>query len=232
MQTTSELYKSIISGPDYWFENRLVIDGVGIFSESVIFSMSSSEEVFKDSLKVGCAISSEIDIRMIAVDNIPDMATLRPQTRVCNSSQQSEWIPQGVYYIDTRETTKNSSNLNILILHGFDAMLRAEQYFQSSSITGSSVDTVMVDEIARIMGIEVDSRTYSIMTEGYTIPLPVSYTLREILGYIASMYVGIFVITNEEKLRLVSLLELPEESNYLIDTYGSTITFGGNRILV
>jgi hypothetical protein len=46
------------------------------------------------------------------------------------------------------------------------------------------------------------------------------------------MYVGAFIMTDEGKLRLVSILELPPETNYLIDEVGDAITFGGDRILV
>ena len=111
-------------------------------------------------------------------------------------------------------------------------MLKAEQDFQSNAITGDSVDTDMVDEIARIMGVSVDPRTYDVMAASYTIPLPTGYSCREVLGYIAAMYVGCFIITDEGKLRLVSITELPPETNYLIDEQGDAITFGGDRILV
>jgi hypothetical protein len=89
-----------------------------------------------------------------------------------------------------------------------------------------------VNEIAYQMGVSVDARTTALMTNAYTIPLPTGYSYREVLGYIASMYVGCFIMSDEGKLRLVSLLELPHETNYLIDQIGNAITFGGDRILV
>ena len=144
----------------------------------------------------------------------------------------SEWIQQGVYFVDTREVIKSESNVDVLVLHGYDAMLKAEQMFVSSTILGNSVDIDMVNEIARIMGVAVDERTTALMTMGYTIPLPTGYTLREVLGYIASMYVGGFIITDVGKLRLVSVLEMPEETNFLINQDYDYITFGGYRIIV
>jgi hypothetical protein len=144
----------------------------------------------------------------------------------------SEWIQQGVYFVDTREVIKSESNVDVLVLHGYDAMLKAEQMFVSSTILGDSVDIDMVNEIARIMGVAVDERTTALMTMGYTIPLPTGYTLREVLGYIASMYVGGFIITDVGKLRLVSVLEMPEETNFLINQDYDYITFGGYRIIV
>jgi len=80
--------------------------------------------------------------------------------------------------------------------------------------------------------VSVDSRTTTLMDKAYSIPLPTGYTYREVLGYIASMYVGCFVMSDTGKLRLVTITELPPETNYLIDQTGDAITFGGDRILV
>ncbi len=144
----------------------------------------------------------------------------------------SEWIQQGVYFVDTRETSKNEEGAEVLTIHGYDAMLKAEQMFASNTIHGDSVDIDMVNEIARIMNVDVDERTTAIVTNEYTIPLPTGYTLREILGYIASMYVGCFVMTDIGKLRLVTVLELPPETSFLINEDEDAIIFGNNRIIV
>lgn len=232
MQETSVLYRTILADPDHWFETQLVIDGVGAFDETQLFSVNTSLEMFQDSPTIGKAVAGEINVKMMFPDTtIPDMACLRPQVRVCNATDQSEWLPQGVYYIDTRERTKNDDGLDVLTIHGYDAMLMAEQMY-NGRITGDSTDIEMVTEIAYQIGVELDSRTTDLMTAAFTIPFPVGYTYREILGYIASMYVGCFIMTDEGKLRLVSVLELPEETNYLIDQIGDAITFGGDRILV
>lgn len=233
MQETSQLYKDILASENHWFETRLVIDGVGEFYEDEIFSLETSTEMFSGSPSVGTAVAGEIDFSMLLPSqDIPIMAALRPQVRVCNATHQSEWLNQGIFFIDTRERTKDGNGLDVLTVHGFDAMMKAEQPFQSNTITGDSTDTDMVDEIASILGVEVDPRTYDIMTNGYTVPLPTGYSCREVLGFIGAMYVGSFVMTEEGKLRLVSILELPPETNYLITEEAENITFGGDRILV
>lgn len=144
----------------------------------------------------------------------------------------SEWLPKGVFYIDTRERSKNDSKLKILTIHGYDAMLFAEQNYSSTELDWPAVDISIVNEIASMMGVPVDPRTAQIMTGGNVLPLPANYSLREVLGYIASMYAGSFIMSETGELRLVTLLELPEETSYLIDNAGDAITFGGDRILV
>ena len=56
--------------------------------------------------------------------------------------------------------------------------------------------------------------------------------MREILGYIAAMYAGNFIMSDDGKLRLVRLNEIGIETHYLVDTAGYVLTFGGDRILV
>lgn len=233
MQTTSATYQTILASDNYWYETQLVIDGVGTYGETQLFRVCTWIEMFHGSPTIGSAVASEIEVEMVyPSETIPGMAVIRPQTRICNETDQSEWLPQGVYYIDTRERTINDYGESVLTIHGYDAMLKSEQMFQSATITGDSTDVQMAAEIASIMGVTVDARTYALMNKAYTIPLPTGYTCREVLGYIASMYVGCFIMTDEGKLRLVSLLELPSETNYLVDQTGSAITFGGDRILV
>lgn len=145
---------------------------------------------------------------------------------------KSEWIQQGVFYIDTRKITHNDDGLDVLDLHGYDAMLKADQDYASTNLDFPALDIDIVAEIATKMDVPVDARTYDIMTGGYTLPLPTNYSCREILGYIASMYAGTFIMNDVGELRLVSILELPPETRYLVDKYGYAITFGGDRILV
>ena len=145
---------------------------------------------------------------------------------------ESEWIPQGVFFIDTREVTANNNNVNVLTIHGFDAMLKAEQDYASNDVVGDNYDTAYVRAIASAIGVEVDDRTWVIMGTGYIIPFPLGYSMREILGYIAASYAGCFVITDEGKLRLISLPDIPSETNLLIDQIGDVILFGGDSILI
>jgi hypothetical protein len=152
--------------------------------------------------------------------------------------QESEWLPKGVYYIDTRQTSHNDDGVTLMELHGYDAMLKAEQYWDADMMPPDGwpddglTDIQVVQMIANKMGVEVDSRTVTDMDGGYKIPMPIGYTLREVLGYLAAPYLGCFIMTEQGKLRMVSILDLPPETNYLIDNAGYAITFGGTRILV
>ena len=207
------------------------------FTESQIFFAKTIAQMFGNdpevgnAISLGKAISQEIEVQMLQpAGDIPPMGVVVPYVRACTNTQKSEWLQQGVFYIDTRETTASYDGIKVLTLHGFDSMMTAEQYWSDTGrldwSQGTVSDTEMVSDIASVMGISVDPRTWDIMINDYQIPMPVQYTLREILGYIASMYAGCFIINEIGQLRLVSILEIPPETNLLIDTVGDYLTFG------
>jgi len=259
MQDTSPLYRQILADPNHYFEVSVVIGesgdlvtergdtilfgGTAIlvarsgpdsgFYGSQIFSLKTSSQMFGNDPEIGRAIAQEIELQMLQPSgDLPPMAQIVPYVRACTDTEQSEWLQQGVFYIDTRETTVSYDGLQILTLHGFDAMLMTEQEYSSTSIDWPATDINVVREIASKIGVTIDSRTEELMTGGYTYPLPTGYTLREMLGYIAAAYLGCFIITETGQLRLVSLLELPSDTALLVDSIGDHITFGGDRIKV
>lgn len=261
MQQTSELYMRLMSERNHWFETRLEIGDPGVivteagepitfglsatrilfassgpdagFSEAQLYDMSITRKAFANDVpEIGCCVAGEIDVRMRkTVATIPRMARLVPWVRVTNGTEHSEWLQKGVFYIDTREYTNNTDNV-IATVHGYDAMLMAEQPFPSSnSLTWPARDWQVVEFIAQQMGVAVDPRTWEHITshgntsQGYKIQLPAVYTLRETLGYIGAMYAGNWIMNDVGALRLVGLNELPLETRYLADHVGYSLTF-------
>lgn len=266
MQTTSQLYKEILQGP-HWFENSVVIgdtsrlvdsDGGLIlfggdsiltdtggpesgFRDDKLFAVSTDGDFFKDKEPgVGAALSGEVDISMVAPFNVPKKSSVRMFIRAANSTQVSEWVPQGVYYIDTRQQTHSDMGFDVLNVHGYDSMILAEVTYPSDSAHDyPMLDRDMVQFIADNMktsltgrGVQVDPRTWEIMQAGYYFPLPVGYSMREVLGMIAAAYAGNFIITQTGELRLVTMFDLPPETRNLITEDGFKIVIGGLYILV
>lgn len=141
----------------------------------------------------------------------------------------SEWLLQGVFFVDCRDYTSWESRL---VLDGVDAMIFADADYpnQSDWPEDGKKDIDVVKQIAGYINVALDSGTS--LGNNYLIPIPLSYTMREVLGFIAAMYGGNWVITKEGKLSLITLAGLPEETNFLVTNYGSPIMFGGDRILV
>lgn len=138
----------------------------------------------------------------------------------------SEWLKKGVYYIDTPQVTQNNDNLDVMTIHGYDSMIKTEQIYNGSTLEFPAKDIDIVNEIAQKLGVGVEAHTVELLANQYDIQVPVQYTYREILGFIGGMYVGNWVMNDEGDLQLISLYELPPESNILIDENGFWLVFG------
>lgn len=232
MQNTSAKYKRILENENHWFENRILIGNEYVNSEN-ISSLKINSKIFDGTPQVGKAVSSDIELALINANVvIPQMGEIKVETSVCDANEQSEWLEQGTFFVDTREKTNNGDGIALLTIHGYDAMMKAEQDYGSSDLQWPATSRDVVNEIAGKLGVSVDDRTWDILTTNYNVELPSSYSIREVLCYIAAMYLGAFIITEEGKLRLVGIFDLPAETGYLVTGTGNAITFGGTRILV
>lgn len=210
------------------------------FRENALYSVVTNHEFFTDgSPSVGDAVAGYVDIKMLAPYNIPKKARIALYCRVVNGTEKSEWVPQGVYYIDTREQTY-SGGRDILKIKGYDAMLLANVTYPSDESEEKDgkprypmLDTTMVKFIAKNMkidqnnkdGISVDPRTWDLMTAGYKFNLPANYSMREVLGMIAAAYAGNFIISPTGQLRLVRMFDMPKETRVLCTEDGYKIVF-------
>ena len=208
--------------------------GDGGYDESLLVSLETDFRVFSDeSPTVGNCVSSEIDVEMVKpIGELPRQARLVPYVRLTDGTRHSEWIQKGVFYIDTRTKKEDGSSIEKIVIHGYDDMLKAEQDYPESSLDWPARDIDVVREIAAFIGVSIDARTIPIIKRGYAIQYPAGYSCRDVLGYIAAMYAGCFVMSDFGELRLIPINGIPKETRYLIENSGFAITFGGDRILV
>ena len=259
MQETSEVYKRLYAGT-HRVETRVVIGDIGFlidnqgdyitfggtrivigrsgadagYSESQLMSVATLGQVFSNNKpEVGCCVSRELDITMLKpAGDIPRMAQVVPYVRLTNGIEHSEWLQKGIFYIDTRFSNSDDTSLNILTMHCYDGMLKAEQDYTGSNLAWPSTDVQVVRDIASLMKVQVEPETIEAISNQYEVQLPLGYTCREVLGYIAAMYAGCFIMSDVGELKLIKLNGIPKETRYLVDNAGFTITFGGTRITV
>lgn len=257
MQETSNLYKEIISG-EHWKECRLVIGEKGKlitelnetilfggtrilvgssgadagYAEDIIVSMQTYTSMFSGANPgVGECVAGEISATILKPKGeITRMSRVVPYVRVSNGEKHSEWIQKGVFYIDQRSSSGEDNEL--LEIHGYDAMLFSEADYPSSDDEWPRKDIDVLRDIAKEMDVTIDSRTVEIMQNGYMVQYPAEYSQREVLGFLAAMYAGSFVMSDTGELRLIQMNGIPHETSFLTDHAGYVLTFGGERILV
>ena len=206
MQTLPENWSDIMSGA-HTVRSRVAINGK-FYGQNQLISVKTTSAALDDSLAVGKCIAGEIEIEMLNPSaEITRMATIVPQVRVENDTLVSGYLTKGRYWIDTREVTQTEPKK--LILHGYDAMLKAEQEFPEMSGTWPKTASAVVVAIASKMGVTQDERNADLMRPSYNIQLPTYLTCREVLGYIGAMYGGNWIISDDGKLRLIAANNTP-----------------------
>lgn len=207
MREASVLYNEIYAEPGHKNRVRLTIDGVVYNHEDISFGgLNTLAELIPDMSKpIGNATARSLTVRLFPKSPIVRSAEIVLETQVISADEtrQSEWIAGGTFYVTDRseDNTKSRTDINIT---AYDAMIYADRPyidFTAFDEWPQSEDDV-VDEIADILGVEVDPRT---ALSGYMVDYPNDLTMREVLGYIAIANGGNWTITEENELRLVGL---------------------------
>lgn len=223
-QTTSELWKTLWRTRNTVKEYKFEINDVEYGPEEEV-EHTYSNGIFED-FGFGNAYTASLTLSLFT-DDVPRAATINRYIRLRNGEQVSEWIPKGTFFTNTR-----SDDDGYWTIEAYDSMRKAEVVWTpDQSLEFPLSMPAAAAEFARILGVELDSRT--VLNANYTIDYPANdYTIRNELCFIAAAHGGNWIITDENKLYLVPLLSAPAETNYLVEEYGGAITFGGVRILV
>lgn len=243
MQAVTAKWKSMFAG-DHRVEFKAIINNTE-YTYSEIKS-ASIRKAMMDKLTIGQATSATLDMVFMPNGTIPNSAEIKCYIRLTNYdptvliadelgniiktddsyilaqsySEESEWIPFGTFYIDTRETDA----FGWMTVTAYDRMLAAEQEFPSSA--GSMTMDSAVKYIANYIGVSVDGRN---LIAPYSIDSPVGvYTMREVLCGIAAASGGNFIITENNKLRLVKLTSPSASDNIPVMTCNSL----GNKVTI
>lgn len=234
MHTVSDLWQQMLADPAHAVEAKLKIAGVEYGEDQIVRKSLMVYGGLYSTFGIGNCCARQIEFEVYPQGTIPRQAKIEVYMRLRLGEQVSEWIPKGVFFFSTRKTDRVTG---VLSVHGYDAMLKAEETWLDSSYdakTWPMPAATAVADIAARMGVAVDSRT--VLDAAFPMQYPVDdkgdMTMREALGRIAVANAGNWTITDEGKLLLVGLNSMPAETHYLITESGSAITFGGVRILV
>lgn len=186
-------------------EFKLVINGVDYLSDHLQGDPKITKPLLdKPAIGRVCSTTMSVVIRPIDGVTIPKAARARCYCRLVSPDglTVTDWMPQGAFFISSR-----SGKTNITLSLRDDMIKAGQTYFDKTSITNwpCAQDTV-VEDIASIMGVEIDTRTSLKVGSSYRVNyLDTDTLISEVLADIAASNGGNWIMTEAGKLRLVKL---------------------------
>lgn len=188
---------------DNWqYQSRIKIDDGEPYYGDSIFSTSYEKGLIHDAFSVGNCIASKLTVIMLPrlAQVIQVKSKITYEIRVTSTNDgESPWATFGDYYVDTASNEDGKWTIT-----AYDKMNKLEIPYTENiynGITWPATSQIVVDNIANILGIEVDQR--SILDDNILVKKPDKITARQALGYIGGLHAGNWTITENNKLRLI-----------------------------
>lgn len=220
MRQRSEIWAKLAARGRFTLDVAAVIGGV---TYTAISAPIIERALFSDTVSVGNCTAASLKLSVLTDDEISTAASVIIKARVVSDTTTSEWLDFGTFYIDKREKSNG-----LITLQCYDAMLKASQKYVDPSNSDDRIGwpksmQACVTEIAYRIGVELDSRTVINTAEAYQVAYPTNYTMQQVLGFIGAAHGGNWIITPENKLRLVPLISSPTETFDIVDYYYNKI---------
>jgi len=204
-----EPYNTLRSQTGSFYEVEVVC-GNRSYDIHDIYDLSIGQSLFDgDGPSVGnaCAATCRLRVKESSA-NWPRMAAFTLRLRLSSADGQTKagWLPMGTWYTDARAETENG----FLTVEAFDGMLKTEQFWTDVVPEEDLPDSwpitakAWLDMIVDAGLITLDSRSSVNNTVAF-IGLDTTATVRDVLKTIAAAHGGNWVMTFENKLRLVPL---------------------------
>ena len=203
MISVSTSYNNIIStGGHYEWQ---VINGANTYGKDDIVTGTIKTAVY-EKLSIGNTIAAELNLTLRGVSGISTSDPLEVQFRAVADALTSAWYTKGIFYIDTIESSPYSE---IVQITAFDAMLKSEVDFMPTGSYVPMTSAQVYSQIVTDMGVSSHSATSTWLTNN---PVTLSNapnvgvggtTDRDMLSYLGIMYVGNWVISPQNELKLV-----------------------------
>lgn len=194
MYPISEKFKTYLKKSGREFETKVAIDDTTVLGTSSIVEFDIEEAcIDEEEFSLGAVISSRLNMKLKTNIDISSNAKVQPYIRMNGAEGYTEWLPLGVYYVDSRNV-KN----DVVSLACFDRLILAQKIYHSGLNYPTKMELVM-NEIAVLLGVELDENLF--INQDYIIEeKPDGYTIREVLSFIAISHASAVKINKEGKL--------------------------------
>ena len=214
MHQTSSTYKKILAGP-HRVETVLQVGSNAdvavcwsipgtVYGEDMITKISQKGDILdREAPGIGYFVARKLEVTMLDPSKqVSTMGRLVPFSRLVSDSGVSEWIPKGVFYVDTRKKAMVDAQAATVDIVAYDAGLKASIDYDTSALSWPATDVQVVADIAGKIETAYD---VSNLTGGFSIATPEEKTCCEVLRGIAALYGGNFAVDDCGVLRLLPL---------------------------
>ena len=214
MHQTSSTYQKILAGP-HRVETVLQVGSNAdvavcwsipgtVYGEDMITKIRQKGDILdREAPGIGYFVARKLEVTMLDPSKqVSTMGRLVPFSRLVSDSGVSEWIPKGIFFVDTRKKAMVDAQASTVDIVAYDAGLKASIDYDTSALSWPATDVQVVADIAGKIGTAYD---VSNLTGGFSIDIPEEKTCCEVLRGIAAMYGGNFAVDDCGVLRLIPL---------------------------
>lgn len=250
MRSTSETWDALFENAGGRLVCKAIINGA---EYTDISAPVITRSAMQNAMSVGNVISASCVFTVKTNNVIPKSAQVEILAQYTDGETTSEWMTMGTFYISKR--IKDPLN-GLIALECYDSLLKANAKMidtmpwtteDNVPITDDNGTVIrftgvwprdmqsLLNDIAITIGIDIDSRTTINDGAIYTINMPsASATIRDVLSQIAAANAGNFIVTPENKLRLVPVVSAENAGSAVtnvvdIRTFTGTIAVGDER---
>ena len=205
MQARSETWKQIAQSARFRCESVAEIAGVTYAS---ISAPVIERGMFPQALSIGNCVSASLRLSIRSENDIAPSSSIKIKNRIVSESEDltSEYLPAGTFWVSRRSYDVVNG---LITLTCYDAMLKTNaSYPIGNAANWPKTQSAVVEEIAGLIGVEIDPRTV-IDPAAPDVEKPSGYTIQQVLGFIGAANAGNWVISKDNKLRLIPVEGAP-----------------------
>ena len=203
MIQTSELYKELLEQGAIQ-EYKIVVDGIDYTGDVIYDGVSLKQQLFStDTFSVGGFALAKMTVKLkVPTIDIPRNASVKFFYRLTDYEQTSEWIQKFHGRILKRKRYSNEVTTIEAVSKGanYDVFL---DIFQTTIPSYPANNRTVANLCANHLGLEIDD--INKVFDGDNVEYPNELTIIEVLQNIAALSGGNWIITEDDKLRLVVL---------------------------
>lgn len=202
----------------------------GVTYDTITAPVIKSALLSDSNVGVGNCIASTLEFTVMTRDSIPKSAQIVIKSSISDGTTTTSTMDFGTFWVNERTVEDD-----LITLKCYDAMMMGNQAYSddSQSLNWPKPMTTVVNRICQQMGVQLDARTVIRTGGDYECTKPNDdETLLDVLGYIAGMHGGNWIITPENKLRLVTLVSPCDETFDVVDdVYDKIYTDDGYKLV-